>query len=948
MTAPLLTIFTTCKPFQGKFQTLQRNALRSWARLRPECDVVVVGDEPGVEECCRELGLRHIAEVPRSESGTPLLDGLVAVAERAAKSELLALVNADIMLTHDIIPAVETARSRFGRFLLIVRRWNVDLDHEWNFTVDWEAALVRYAQERGQLEAPYGGMDVFVFPRGMWQQLPPFAIGRTRWDSGLIYQARARDIPVIDATDGVTCVHPNHDYSHHPASTAGVYKGPEAIRNEALLGGPQFIFSALNATHVLDASGIRRRVQLNPAYLLRRLATAPALYPSLQPLAPLIGRLAPWWRTLRRPFARVAFALRKVTWVNIRQKGVLNVAAAVSGRAAGALLSVLFRLLPEGMWRWVGPRLAECRGLEWVPGWKFGTAGAETSVWGLLRLALWWDFKRRGRSIPIVVRWHDGLRVAMYPGNDLSYCLFVGGTYEPNEFMFLSRVLRPGMIFVDVGANDGLYTLFAARRVGVTGRVVALEPSTRELDRLRQNLALNRVTNVTALRLAAGDRDGTAQLRIAGFGHEGQNTLGGFAYAVEGAGFEEVEVACLDRLVENQALDRVDALKIDAEGAELRVLRGASALLRRHRPLIILELVDAALRHQGASREDVLSLLNEHGYRIWVFGASGVPEPVGSVELDGVNIIAVHRESDVMTRETLDGRVRGDVNAPAQPSLATALSSLTGLWRRLRARQSRWRRERRIARSLSTGLLPYPISVGPVPLYPAAARPGDGVECFDTPEALELNQARVDHLRALELPLRGKRVLDVGCGVGHLAQFFVGQGCDVLCVDARKENIERLGELYPGLKARVFDVERDSFEDLGRFDIVFAYGVIYHLEDPFRALRNLAGVCDDLLLLETMVADHPLPLVRMAEETSTSNQAMRNVGSRPTPSFVALALRSAGFRHIYGPRTPPAHRDFRFTWTGDLSDSRGGHLLRCTFVASRTPLTNPSLVDLLS
>jgi FkbM family methyltransferase len=446
------------------------------------------------------------------------------------------------------------------------------------------------------------------------------------------------------------------------------------MRNELLLGGPQFIFNALNATHVLDVSGIRRRVELNPAYLLRKLATAPALYPSLRPLTPLIGHLAPWWRTLRRPFARMAFAFRKVTWANIRQKGILNVAAAGSGRAAGALLSVLFRLLPEGMWRWIGPRLAECRVLEWVPGWKFGTSGVETSVWGLLRLALWWDFKRRGRSIPIVIRWYDGLRVATYPGNDLSYCLFVGGTYEPNEFMFLSRVLRPGMVFVDVGANDGLYTLFAARRVGVTGQVVALEPSTRELGRLRQNLELNRVTNVTTLRLAAGDRDGTAQLRIAGFGHEGQNTLGGFAYAIEGAGFEEVEVACLDRLIETQALDRVDALKIDAEGAELRVLRGASALLRRHRPLIILELVDAALRHQGTSRQDVLALLRDHGYRFWVFGSCGVPEPVDSVELDGVNIIAVHRDANVMTREIFADAGRGNVNAYAQPSAAEGAS----------------------------------------------------------------------------------------------------------------------------------------------------------------------------------------------------------------------------------------------------------------------------------
>jgi SAM-dependent methyltransferase len=562
MTTPLLTIFTTCKPFLGKFGTLQRNALRSWARLRPECEVVVIGDEAGVKDCCDELGFRQIAEVPRSESGTPLLDGLVAAAERAARSELLALVNADIMLTRDLIPAVEAVRSRFERFLMIARRWNVDLDHEWTFAPDWEAELGRYARERGSLEAPYGGVDLFVFPRGMWRHLPPFAIGRNRWDSGLIYQARASGVPVIDATDRVTCVHPNHDYSHHPGSTAGVYKGPEAVRNETLLGGAEFIFSALNATHVLKASGIRQRIDWQPAYLVRKAATLPALYPALRPLVPAVAHLAPVWRKAR-------------------------------------------------------------------------------------------------------------------------------------------------------------------------------------------------------------------------------------------------------------------------------------------------------------------------------------------------------------------------------------------VWR------SRWLEKRRIARDLSTGRLPYPITVKAAPLYPAAVPSGGGVECFDTPEALELNRARLDHLRSLELPLRGKRVVDVGCGVGHLAQFFVEQGCDVLCVDGRKENIERLRELYPGLKARVFDLEKDSLEDLGRFDVVFAYGVLYHLEEPFRALRGLASICDDLLLLETMIADHPLPLVRMTEETSTYSQALQNVGSRPTPSFIVLALRSAGFRHVYAPRIPPAHRDFRFSWISDLSDSRDGHPLRCTFVASRRALSNPSVLSLL-
>jgi FkbM family methyltransferase len=688
---------------------------------------------------------------------------------------------------------------------------------------------------------------------------------------------------------------------------------------------------------------------VNPAYVLRKVATAPALYPRLRPLAPAIGYLAPWWRRMRRAVHRIDAAFEGRSTTSARGSGVLGAIPGGLGKALATLCSVGLGAVPDGIWRRVGPRLARTQGLQWSPGWTFGMANAGGSARGLLRLAFWWHFRRRRVSVPVPVEWYEGLRVMMYPGNDLSLCLFVGGTYEPNEFMFLSQILRPGMVFIDVGANEGLYTLFAARRIGPTGQVLALEPSGRELARLRQNVSLNRLANITIVPVAAGESEGRARLRIAGFGHEGQNTLGEFAYSVDGAGFEEVDVARLDHLVAEQALDRVDVLKIDTEGAELRVLRGASALLRKHRPLVVLELIDAALRHQGASRADVIKLLQEHGYCFWVFGSSGKPEPASSVELDGVNIIAVPREANVMNRDVVGDWPPARANRDAPPALAGSNRAfLVGLWKKLRSRHVRWRQARRIASNLATGRLPYPISIGPAPLYPAGDRSGDGVECFDTPEALELNRARIDHLRSLNLPLRGKRVLDVGCGVGHLAQFFVEQGCDVQCVDARKENIERLRELYPGLKARVFDLERDPVEELGRFDIVFAYGLLYHLEDPFRALRNLASICTELFLLETMVADHPLPLVRMAEETSTYSQAMRNVGSRPTPSFVVLALRSAGFRHIYGPRTPPAHRDFEFTWTGDLSDARDGHLLRCMFVASRTPLPGSSLVDLLS
>lgn len=296
-----LTLFTTCKPFKGEFKTIQANALGSWARLRPHCEVIVFGDEDGVAEACKQFGFRHMSTVPRNDYGTPLLNGLFESADREAATEFLGFVNADIMLTGDLWPAVERAATAFRHFLLIARRWNVEIKDRWDLTAgDWEPRLRAYARNHGWLEPVYGGMDLFVYRRGVWKELPPMAVGRGRCDSALIYQARKLGMPVIDGTEAVTCVHQNHGYAHHPGNTPGVFKGPEALRNHELLGGDEYILTSLNATHRLTPSGLRRQFDWYPPYLLRRLAALPALYKPLRPLAPLVRMLAPSWRKLQR------------------------------------------------------------------------------------------------------------------------------------------------------------------------------------------------------------------------------------------------------------------------------------------------------------------------------------------------------------------------------------------------------------------------------------------------------------------------------------------------------------------------------------------------------------------------------------------------------------------------------------------------------------------------
>ena len=298
-----LSIFTTCKPFRGAAARAQSNALESWSRMRPRPEVLVFGKEAEGVEACRASGARSIPELACTPFGAPLLPALVEGAEREASGEVLALANADIVLTSSLPAAIATVADRFERWLLVARRWNVALDERLDFSApDWAGRLAARARREGTLEPPWGGVDVFAFPRGAFgdEPLPPFALGRGRWDSGILFQARRRGLAVIDATAVVIAIHPDHGYDHHPEGRSSVFGGPDSLRNERLLGGAPFVFSALNATHVLSAGGLRPQRLRHPVLVLRRLATLPALDPRLRGLAPVVSALAPLWRGARR------------------------------------------------------------------------------------------------------------------------------------------------------------------------------------------------------------------------------------------------------------------------------------------------------------------------------------------------------------------------------------------------------------------------------------------------------------------------------------------------------------------------------------------------------------------------------------------------------------------------------------------------------------------------
>lgn len=245
-----LTLFSTPKAFTGEFETIQRNALRSWTLLRPACDIVLLGDETCTASHAAAHGAQHIASLERSSHGTPLVNAMFERVTADARTDLVGYVNSDIILMSDFMAAVGRTAARFPRFLLVGQRRNVRIETPLDFDGPWEHTLRELAKSG---DACYPGIDYFVFPRELWSAIPPFALGRSYWDNWPLYAARRRGAVVVDGTPAVLAVHQDHTY--YP----GQLQGEESKRNWDLAGGAGNLLTTREATHVLTAQGIKTR-----------------------------------------------------------------------------------------------------------------------------------------------------------------------------------------------------------------------------------------------------------------------------------------------------------------------------------------------------------------------------------------------------------------------------------------------------------------------------------------------------------------------------------------------------------------------------------------------------------------------------------------------------------------------------------------------------------------
>ncbi len=199
------------------------------------------------------------------------------------------------------------------------------------------------------------------------------------------------------------------------------------------------------------------------------------------------------------------------------------------------------------------------------------------------------------------------------------------------------------------------------------------------------------------------------------------------------------------------------------------------------------------------------------------------------------------------------------------------------------------------------------------------------------------NQRRLEHLSCLGLNIAGSTVLEVGAGIGDHTSFFIDRGCKVVTSDARQQNIEILHARYPDVRALHIDLDSppDEFNEV--FDIVYCYGLLYHLKNPTMAIEFMSNCCRKMLLLETCVSFGDEALLNPnAEDRLNATQSYAGTGCRPTRRWVYDQLKRR-FQFVYLPLTQPNHEEFPIDWT-PTAPRKG--LSRAVFIACREKIVN--------
>lgn len=220
---------------------------------------------------------------------------------------------------------------------------------------------------------------------------------------------------------------------------------------------------------------------------------------------------------------------------------------------------------------------------------------------------VWWVI-RESMTKEFVFSTSDGVRLVSMPANFSTMAMYLQSDRDPEIQSLIRRVVPSGGVFVDVGANIGTYTVRASQVVGRQGRVIAIEAHPFTFGFLQRTITMNGLTNITALNIAAGDARRTVRMKYA--------PLNPGETQVSTDGNVEIKMCPLDECMAELGVTAIDYLKIDVEGYELFVLRGAPRIIEASRTIVVqTEQIESSARHYGHSIRNVVELLSAYGLR---------------------------------------------------------------------------------------------------------------------------------------------------------------------------------------------------------------------------------------------------------------------------------------------------------------------------------------------
>ena len=249
-----LTIFCVPKDFKNLNKIIQYNAIKSWTKLTPSPEIILMGNGYGVKEFAKEIGAKHISEIETNEYGTPLINDIFYKAWEYSENDVLMYVNSDIIILNNFIKKIKAINKLLSDYLIIGERWDLFIFQYIDFNnKNWKRYLRRKLKEaflHGE-----SGLDYFIHKRGLWNNIPPFAIGRTSWDNWLVKEAKENNAVILDATNYIAAIHQEHDWNHCDNGRQGAWNGIEALRNRMLAGKLDNQCYTTAANFIIDKNG---------------------------------------------------------------------------------------------------------------------------------------------------------------------------------------------------------------------------------------------------------------------------------------------------------------------------------------------------------------------------------------------------------------------------------------------------------------------------------------------------------------------------------------------------------------------------------------------------------------------------------------------------------------------------------------------------------------------